>query len=192
MSLEINDKLREKLHESGVFLVTEVNHGVINELTSWILRNRPERKEFTILIASSGGSPSAVIRFASFLLTLDPEVRLRGVAFDTCGSAALTLLQCCHSRAAVRHTAFFIHHLQSKVEPSGQEPDKKQLELELDSARKLEEELVKFQCTRTGMTRDEWMKLADEGENDVDTPIFAEKALELGLIDETVGSFPVF
>jgi len=192
MSFKVDDRLRERLYNNGVFLITDVSFETIAELTSWIINARPQKKEFTILINSSGGSPRAVIRFASFLCTLESEVQIKGVAFDTCGSAANALLQCCHRRIAVNHCTFFIHHLQTRVELNCQKPDMKKAKLELASSKMVEDELIQIQCKKTGMSRKQWISLADHGENDVDTPIFTKRALELGLVDKIVSKFPVF
>ncbi len=192
MPLDVSENVRERLFSKGIFLITDVSFQTIGQLTSWILNNRPKKKEFTILINSSGGSPEAVVRFASFLCTLEEEVRITGVAFDICGSAALALLQCCHNRIAVKHCAFFIHHIQTRVKLNCQEPDMEKVKLELASSRMVEDELIEIQCKKSGMTRRQWIKLADHGEQDADTPILTKKALELGLVDKIVKKFPAF
>lgn len=187
----LTDEVRGRLYDKGFFPITDVSFETIATLTDWILSNRPNKREFTILISSSGGSPGAVIRFASFLGTLDREVKIKGVAFDECGSAALALLQCCHERVSVKHCAFFIHHVQTRIKSNCQSPDMREIRRELKSSRRLEKELVRIQTKRTGMSRRKWMRLADEGEHGC-APILTKRALKLGLIDEVVESFPVF
>jgi len=182
---------KKRLLDEGIFPVLKIDNETISELKDWIVTNRPERKKFTILINSTGGCPTQVVRFASLISILGKEVEITGVALDTCGSAALALLQCCHKRVAVVHTGFFIHHIQTRIRISCHSKElQKIFDDEIESSRLLEEEIVKLQCKKTGLSRDKWMKLADYGEKDMDTPIFTDQALKLGLVDEVVDSYP--
>ena len=190
MSQNVEEKTRERLYTKGVYAITKVTMEEIDELIKWIASNRPQKNKFTILINSSGGSPLAVIRFASFVNALEDGVMVKGVALETCGSAALALLQCCHRRFAVRPCAFFIHHVHTTVTINCQKPDMKKIELEIASGKMLEDELVHIQSTKTGITRQEWMKLADHGEYDANTPISTDRARKLGLIDKVINRFP--
>ena len=186
MVFQVTSTKRMELLNKGEFLVTEINFEVINAIISWVLNNRPAKKRFALLINSSGGSPSAVIYFASFLATLDAGVRIKGVTFGECGSAALALLQCCHERIAVKHSGFFIHHLNFKLDVSCHGYNLEKIELELKHSQKTEEELVQLQCKRCGISRDEWMALADHGEQVGGRALFPEEALALNLIDKIV------
>ncbi|MEX1028338.1 MAG: ATP-dependent Clp protease proteolytic subunit [Candidatus Paceibacterota bacterium] len=183
-------ELESDLRSNGIFLVTDITHKTIEEIGKWILKCRPERSRFTLLIMSPGGTPSAVLRFASHLRLLKKDVVITGVAADECGSAALALLQCCHTRVAVEYTTFFIHHVQANNKINSYNPDRQLMEEQISSAQRREEELIKLQCTRTGLTREKWVALADRGEIDCDTPIHTPEALELGLIDEIIDFFP--
>ena len=183
------EELNGQLNKRGVFLVTSVTHDVIEKISGWIVKN-PDKKKFTLLIKSSGGSPSAIIRFASELRLLKKNVVIEGVAVDECGSAALALLQCCTKRKAVKHTSFFIHHIQLKISINCFNPNRKSLEAEIDNLKRLEDELIDLQCKRSGLSRKKWVERADYGENNPHTPIFTSEALKLGLIDEVIDSFP--
>ena len=189
---DISKAVRDKLFAKGYFLVTDVTHENIRTLMNFIVENRPQKNEFTIVISSSGGSSSAVIYFASFLSTLSADVKLKGVAFGECGSAALALLQCCHERVGVKHCGFFIHHIKSKFQYTAYSNGSKRFRADLKRVRLLEEELVALQCARSGISRKIWMKLADAGEADPGSEILPKKALKLGLIDRIEDHCPIF
>lgn len=70
--------------------------------------------------------------------------------------------------------------------------DFKKVRAELEQSKKLEDELVRLQAKRCNMTKKAWMKLADEGERQSGKAIFPDKALQLGLVDNVVESYPIF
>ena len=192
MSFPITKKVREKLISDGYFVVTEVNFEVVKSLISWILNNRPDKKEFTIVINSPGGDPAAVVYLASFFRFLKKEVKLHGIAFGECGSAALAMLQLCHKRSAALNTGFFIHHLQRTIKMSCQETDLSVVKKKLADAKQTEHELVKIQRARTGLSAKKWERLADRGEEFSGRAIMAKEAKELGLIDAVLRQFDLF
>jgi len=85
---------------------------------------------------------------------------------------------------------FFIHHIHTTITLNCQNPDMKKIELDIASSRMLEDELVRIQSAKTGITKRQWMRLADHGEYDTDTPISVDKAHKLGLIDKVINRFP--
>ncbi len=192
MSFVVPQKTVEGLFAKGKFLITDVTFETIQSLVSWIVENRPAKKEFTILINSSGGSPKSVLYLASVLGTLSVEVKLRGVAFGECGSAALALLQCCHERIAVKHCGFFIHHIETTLEVNCQDHGLRQAKASLEHSRSLEDDLVRLQCKRSGMSRAAWMKLADRGAGLPGRAILPREAHALGLVDKIVEQYPIF
>ena len=192
MRFSVTPAKHQELIGKGIYLVVNVDSETINALISWIVSNRPEKQEFTILINSPGGTPALVLYFASFLATLAPEVKIKGVTFGECGSAALALLQCCHERVAVRDCGFFVHHINTEFVVNCQKKDRKFLERVLAESRLLEEELVRLQSKRTGMSRRAWMKLADEGEEIRGRAILSSRALTLGLVDKIIEEYPIF
>lgn len=192
MSFPISKEVREKLISDGYFIVTEVNFEVVRNLIIWILSNRPSKKEFTIVINSSGGDPVSVVYLASFLRSLKKEVELHGIAFGECGSAALAMLQLCQKRSAVLNTGFFIHHMQKTIKMNCQETDLAVVEKKLADSRQTERELVEIQCIRTGLSTKKWNDLADLGEEFPGRAIMTQEAKELGLIDEVLKQFDLF
>lgn len=64
--------------------------------------------------------------------------------------------------------------------------------MELKQSQETEEELIRLQCKRSGMSRDEWMNLADQGEQIGGRAMFPEKALSLNLIDKIVERYAAF
>lgn len=179
--------------KKGIYPISEITHDAIQEIRDWIITNMDKRKKFTILINSSGGSPSSVIRFSSFTSVLPKNVELIGVAVDTCGSAALALLQCCRKRIAVKNTSFFIHHVKSDIRVGYYYKNRDQIiSDELESNKKIEDEIVSIQCKRSGLSEKKWMEIADNGEKYCYTPIFTEQCLKLGLVDKTIDSYSIF
>jgi ATP-dependent protease ClpP protease subunit len=195
MSNIVPDELRIKLIEEGKFLVSNIDFDTIRSIERWILRNRigPEPKfTFTLVINSSGGSPKMVLDFASFLATLSKDVRIEGVTFGECGSAALALLQCCHKRTSVKHCGFFIHNIETKITISCQETSLSDVQRQIEVSRKMEEELVNLQCKRSGITKQKWRKLAAEGQTSPGSVIIAGEAKKLGLVDQVINHYPLF
>jgi ATP-dependent protease ClpP protease subunit len=182
-------KNTERLMEKGIYTLLNVNHEEVNLIGKWIAKSRPERKEFTLLIDSCGGSPSAALSFASYIGILEKDVVIKGVTVNECGSAAMAILQCCHERIAVKNTAFFIHHIVTSFSMSCYNPDFDEIERQFDESRRLEEELIKIQIQRSNMDREKWMELADRGSKHSSTPIFTHEALSLNLVDKIVDSF---
>lgn len=190
--LEVSPEKRRQLMDRGQYLVTKVDADTIKEIISWIINNRPKKKEFMLLINSSGGSPGLVLYFASFLATLKQEVKITGVVFGECGSAALALLQCCHVRIAVQHTGFFIHHINGEISYNCQAFDLAKIQARIQNSKNIEKELVTLQCHRTKLSPKKWMKLADEGERVAGRVFTTTEALRLNLIDEVVKTHPLF
>jgi ATP-dependent protease ClpP protease subunit len=189
---EISTEARERLVKNGQFLVTKVDFETLDQLEKWIVNERPAKTEFVIAINSSGGSPSAVINFASFVGTLGRGVKLTGVAFSECGSAAIVLLQCCHERIAVKHCGFFIHHLQSNLNTTPHQVTLKRFREEVADSRDLEDEVVRLQCARTGLSAAAWNRLANRGSLIKGRAIYPAAARKLGLIDKIVDHYPIF
>lgn len=196
MGVKISKKRIDELRSEGKFFLERINPEQIEGLMKWLDNEVGQgRREFTILISSAGGSPSWAIHFASFLRMLPPDVRLHGIALGECGSAALAVLQFCHKRSALRHTAFYPHHVHTTLEINCQRPMAEIIEYverEVKQARMLEQELVSVQSARMGITTEQWMQIADLGEK-LETGIryLTDDALRLGMIDEVVEHYPL-
>lgn len=189
--MKIPNHLREDLIKRGIFLVTnEVNFGVTHDILSWVANNRPKRKVFTLVIYSSGGSPSSVLEFYALKNAWSKQIRLRGVAIGECGSAALALLQCCDVRYAVAGCSFFVHNMSSKYEYTDGDHDPDKFMAEVKSVKDLHDQLIKIQCQRIGISENEWRELADLGSK-IHRPIMTDKALRLGLIDRIIRKYPL-
>lgn len=116
--------------------------------------------------AAFARSISSFFWFASFLRMVPEDVQLHGIALGECGSAALGILQLCHRRSAVRHTAFYPHHVQVVLEVNCQRPMAEifeYVEREIAQARLLEQELTSIQSKRMGITAEQWMQIAEYG-----------------------------
>ncbi len=195
MSDIVPAELKAKLFSEGKFLVSKIDAETIESIQEWILRNRLQddpKTEFTLVINSSGGDPGLVTYFASFLRTLSDEVKLKGVAYGECGSAALALLQCCHERIAVKHCGFFIHHISDTLTISCHNLDMAKVRHVVETSKKLEDELVELQAERCGMSKQRWKTLADKGEKTPGSAILPKEAEQLGMIDKIIEKYPLF
>jgi ATP-dependent protease ClpP protease subunit len=184
--------MRDQMITQGCFVVTEVNFDVVQALIDWIISNRPKHTEFQIVINSSGGDPGAIVYLASSLRTLSSDVRIIGVAFGECGSAALALFQLCHIRYAVLNTGFFIHTAGLQTTVGCENYDHEALKERLADTKRTQDELVDIQCRRTGLTIEKWQELAARGDKDPGTPIFVREAKKLGLVDHVLTRLNLF
>jgi len=197
MGVKISEKRAEELRNEGKFFLTQINPELMEGLMKWMAYAIDHgKRDFTLLISSSGGSPSWAIHFASFLQMVPSDVRLHGIAIGECGSAALAILQFCHKRSAVRHTAFYPHHVQVTLKVNCQQPMTEivaYVEREIAQARMLEKELVSIQSARMGITPEKWMQIAEYGEKlDGGIKYLTDDALQLGMIDEVIEHYPLF
>ncbi len=108
MKIQIPANKKIELANKGMFLITEVTYETIERLCSDILEYTSEKNdvEATLLINSSGGDPGGTICFKDFRNTLRKDIKINGIAFSECGSAAFALLQCCDKRQALRNCGF--------------------------------------------------------------------------------------
>jgi ATP-dependent protease ClpP protease subunit len=196
LSFKLSKEQILHLTNQGKFPISEVTHDVVESIFSWIIDNLTRGKtEFTLVINSEGGQPAAAGRFACLLRTLPATVKLTGVAIDTCGSAALALLQCCHERIAVRNTGFFPHHVQCKLTINCHLEMSEIIEMvarEIAQARMVEHEMVELQSKRMGISPKEWMALAEHGEKTSGVKYYTNDALRIGMIDKVVDHYQLF
>jgi len=196
MGVKISEKRAEELRNEGKFFLERISPEQVEGLMKWMAYAIAHgKRDFTLLISSAGGSPNWAIHLASFLRMVPDDVRLHGIAIGECGSAALAVLQFCHKRSAVRHTAFYPHHVQVTLEVNCQQPMTEivaYVEREIAQARMLEQELVSIQSARMGITTEQWMQIAEYGENlDGGIKYLTDDALRLGMIDEVIEHFPL-
>jgi ATP-dependent protease ClpP protease subunit len=196
MGLKISEKRVEDLLNQGKFFLEVIDQESMTTLMKWMGDNITRgKREFTLLISSSGGSATWAIQFASFLRMVPGDVRLHGIAIGECGSAALAVLQFCHRRTALRHTAFFPHHVQCTLKINCQQSMEEimaSVEREVAQSRLIERELVLIQSKRIGITADEWMQIAEYGEQlKGGIKYLTDDALRLGMIDEVIERYPL-
>lgn len=195
MPIKIPAETHQKLIEEGKYIVSEIDMETIRSIENWILHNRlgqNQSTEFTLLINSSGGSPGLVLYFSSFTKTLADNVKIIGVTFGECGSAALALLQCCHERVAVKHSAFFIHNIRQTFTVGCQEVNYSAIRQKIENSKNTEDELVRLQSDRCGMSVRKWKSLAKRGQASPGSAILTDEAKKLGLIDSVIDQYPIF
>lgn len=189
MDIKIPDTMKRSLAEKGVFVITEVKFTEVTALCNNILACvAAGKKEVTVVINSSGGSPTAAICFHEFVSTLSKEIVLTGVAVGECGSAALAMLLCCQRRKAQRYCGFFIHHMEMSLFIKVDGTEEAQIRKNLERSKKISQAIVAMQCACTGMSAEEWKALATKGEAG-DSITTAEEALKYKIVHEVIDAW---
>ncbi len=190
--MEYPPKIKKELLAKGIYLLTgEVSLTTTRKIFDWILSNRPDKKEFTIAIHSSGGSPGAVQEFYSLKRTLATDVKLTSVAFGECGSAALALYLACDKRIAVEGCSFWIHNLTNRTNMDCENTTVEEIQVTLQSSRDSHDELIRAQCKQSGITQKTWRKLAKRGSRH-HYPIYCNEAKKLGIVTQIVDKYSLF
>lgn len=192
LELVITQKLQNTLEARGVFVITNITHEVIEQLGNALIGQAAKNPTGTLdmVIASDGGSATAVMVLHDILRTLPSTFTIRGIACGECGSAALALLQLCTTRCSLPNCGFFIHHLQYELPLIMDGTEEIQAMQAISTGKKIQANMIALQCKRTGITPRVWKKLANEGQN-YHTWHTANEAKELNLIDEIIASYPL-
>lgn len=183
-----------RLRQRGIFVLTgTISEESVSELcqamTEYIDLSE-KTDEITLLISSLGGSVDAAMCFSDFVALFD-TVKIRGIAVGECESAALLILQCCHSRLAMRNCSFLIHHIHTLMPTTYDGSEKEQVLAFVRDGRQTNRKLFALVARRSGIKRSVWRRLADEGERYAmkRTP---EEIMRLGLLDGITDAFEVF
>jgi len=180
--------IQEKLHERRtVSLSNDINREQADKIRKKLLEFEIESdKEIYLLIDSTGGETQAAFSICDLISCLKAPVT--GIVLGRCSSAAVTILQSCNKRCALKHTFFFLHFISVSFNFSAHLSDE---EIEaLFERRRYEgkdqqaksEQLI---ATRTGKTVEEIRKLMLDGDV-LDARLSAGEAMIYGLIDEII------
>lgn len=194
MKLVIPPKKAKELAEGGVFILTEITYDAMerlfNDMIAYIVSDE-KHVILTLLINCNGGKVDGAIAFKEFTSTLKKDIRIHGIAFGECKSAANAILQFCHKRTGLKYCRFFIHHLTRDITLKLNGNEEEQLSQYIADSKKNREIMVRLQCERTGISEAEWQRLANTG-HEYGTILSSEEALKLNLIDEIIESHEIF
>lgn len=189
------EETRSKLLERRILLLEEINAEVVVELQVYILGlNIASPDPITLLIDSEGGDVQPALWLVdSIRCSKAPVV---GIVHGRCASSATTVLQACHKRMMTRHSYLYVHPCGSRLQyrwgqPKGEvdqflqhQHDERELEWYQDAAEQI-------MSSRTGKPIAEIRSLMEESEK-YNVRIRADRAKELGLIDEVVEKYDLF
>lgn len=170
-----------------VFLTGELTSDSLAQLMRQMILLRIESAEpIKMVIDSGGGDTIASLAFCDFL-RFGLEVPVHGIVTGICGSAATFILLHCTKRYGMPHSLYLIHSSEAgglalKTSPSTKH-ERKQLDLELDS---LHDKVTQMYMRTLKLKRKKVEELTDRGEQRFNREMWAEEALELGLITEII------
>lgn len=182
-----------RLQQKGIFVltgtITEESIGEICQAMTEYIDFAETTDEITLLISSMGGSVDAAMCFSDFVALLG-SVKIRAIAVGECESAALLILQCCHSRLSMRNCSFLIHHIHTLMPTTYDGSEKEQVQAFLRDGRQTNRKLVALVSRRSGITRPVWRRLADEGER-YGIKRTPEEMCRLGLLDDIIDTLDI-
>jgi ATP-dependent Clp protease protease subunit len=173
-------ELEEALGKKRCLLLEgEITEEEAERLRAWIrFLNLQSNEEIKLNINSKGGDvASALLLYDEILRSNAPVI---GIVDGECSSVAIVVLQAAKKRLATRHSFFFLHPISidfGKI--VFDEKIYKKIREALERGRKRQELIRQILAKKTNKTPQEIQLLEKE-----EKMITAEKAKELGLIDE--------
>lgn len=140
----------------------------------------------TLLIDSGGGDTIASLNFCDFL-QFGLNAHVKAIVTGLCGSAATFILLYCTERLGLPHSRYLIHSSETsgvslKTSPSSKQ-SREQLNDELDA---IHNKVTSMYMQKLGLKRKRIEQLTDRGEQQYNSDMWAEEALELKLIQRIV------
>jgi ATP-dependent Clp endopeptidase proteolytic subunit ClpP len=169
------------IDDSVIYIHGDIQMGTLFDFIAKsriILSNRPKEKEgtpITLLLNSNGGDVYEALGLIDYVNTLPVKVNV--IARGRAMSAAAMIL-CCGTgvRAASKSTTIMVHEASAEI--FGKSAD---IKANADHIDELEEDFYKIMAQRTKHDEDFWRKACRK-----DFYMSAQKALELGLIDQII------
>ena len=173
------------IDESVIYLHGDIQMGNLFDLISKfriVLKNRPKKcakHPITLFINSNGGDVYEAMGIVDYFDYID---RVHGVKVNVCArgramSAGATILICATgTRSASKNTTIMLH--QASGELYGKAAD---IKANADHIEGIEEDFYTLMASKTKQPRDYWEKACRK-----DFYVRADKAVELGIIDEIV------
>jgi ATP-dependent Clp protease protease subunit len=175
-------KLEESLGKKRILLLEgEITEEKAELLRAWLqFLNLQSDEEIKLIINSKGGEVApALLVYDAISLS---NASVIGIVNGECSSVAIVILQATKKRLATRHSFFFLHSISidfGKI-VFDENIDKKIREV-LERGKKRQELIRQILARRTSKSLQEIESLEKEGKM-----ITAERAKELGLVDEIV------
>ena len=182
--------VQEKLNERRIItLSNDINREQSDKIRKKLLEFEIESdKEIYLLIDSNGGDTQSAFSICDLISCLKAPVT--GIVVGRCSSAAVTILQSCKKRHALKHTFFFLHFVSVSFNFSihlSDEEIKAIFERRRYEGKDQQAKSEQLVAARTGKSVDDIRKLMREGDV-LDARLSAEEAIAYGLIDEIIES----
>lgn len=171
------DMASELLNSRVLLLEGEVNDVACNGLikSMLVLEHQDAAEPISLIINSPGGSVTAGLALIDTMQSLDCPVHTVGEG--VVASMAAVILACGDHRQVYRHTQVLIHQLMGGT-GMAQQTD---IEIAAQHAAALRAQLDEFLAERGKLTAQEFHELTER-----DCWCDAQRALELGLVDEII------
>lgn len=186
------------LERRTVILNDEINHESTSEAGQHLLNLQMQSTDpINLIIDSGGGSLDSALRICD-LITSIMTAPVRGIVLGACGSAATFILLHCVERIGTPYSRFLIHSgTRSKITIPINQTTSVNLEQLLREVKATEELVTKLYMNRltpamwhTSTSEEERrtfvQNLITRGDQRFDDWMFAEEAVEVGLIDRVV------
>lgn len=178
--------LNEVLAKRRIILLGEITDYRIDEIMSQLMAlNLESSQEIKMVINSDGGEVDPGLWLYDALKMIATPVT--GIVVGRCNSTALVVLQACQRRVATKHSSFLCHFVRYSARFPINNGFEKKLKSRVEKARASQKYFEDILSERTKLSREEIVKLMKEGESVGE--ISAERAKDLGLIDEVVEKY---
>ena len=168
------------LKKRTIFLRHEVNGPKANKIGQAILwlNARDPDKPINLYINSVGGSIIAGFDICDIIR--HSRAQVIGLVYRQANSMASVILQACAKRKAMRNSTLYLHNIRLVVEGEFHEIDEK-VKKAVAETKDDQEKIYQYLAEKTKISLNEIAEICRKR-----TTLSAEKALELGLIDEII------
>ena len=177
-------QLWEAYKERKIIFNDNVDARIVNSIVHWIIKWNEEddaagltgkdRKEIRIYITSNGGD--VVSGFAAIDAVITSKTPVHTIAVGCAASMGILLLMAGHTSSAYENTVLLIHDGSLAVNGSSRKAKSTMVFYE-----KLDERVKKYILSNTEISEEKYDEKADD-----EWFMFADEALELGIIDQII------
>lgn len=167
-----------------VVLEGKINNESVSDLWQRMLSLQLESSApITLLIDSGGGRIFDALCLCDLMSTL-LHAPVHGLVVGICGSAATFILLHCDKREGTIHSRYVIHSgTKSEISIPINGSSVKHLEQLLLETKQVQEMVISMYIRKLGKTREEVEKLIARGDQNFDSVMSTEEAIEVGLIE---------
>ncbi len=186
------DQVNEIFVSRRIFPITgRIENGLISDMERALFQMclEDQKKTAYLVIDSGGGDVRAALSAYDFIKSLPFPVHC--TIIGDCHSAALTLMSACEKRSATKHSRFLFHAMSSSPQLKSTEDYERQVTEMVENHKILFNQTLDVQSNTFGLSREELMKMGDEGER-YNIRLTTEQAKEKGIIHEIVEKFEFF